>query len=739
MKNILFLIILFAMAFMACNKPSGTTGDAIDARVDSVMALMSLDDKIGQLNLLTSDWDVTGPTMRKDYEDLIRQGKIGSIFNAHTAAYTRKLQKIAMEESKLKIPILFGYDVIHGHKTIFPVPLGEAASWDLAAIELGARVSAIEAAASGLHWTFAPMVDIARDPRWGRIMEGAGEDTYLGSLIAAARVHGFQGKDLSDPLTILACAKHYAAYGAAQAGRDYHTVDMSEIVLRETYLPPFKAAKDAGVATYMTSFNEIFGVPATASAFLLKNVLKNEWDFKGFVVTDYTSINEMVAHGYAENDKHAAQLAMNAGVDMDMQGASYLNFLKELIAENKVTEQQVDDACRRILRMKFELGLFDDPYRYSDEEREKQLIYAPEHLNAARDMARKSFVLLKNNNQTLPFKPSTKKVALIGSLGDTQHHILGAWRAAGDNAKAISLLMALQQESGLQVTFEKGCEIEGNDKSGFARAIAAARNADIIVVALGEAAEMSGEAASRSNISIPGVQTELLAELRKLNKPLVLVLMNGRPLTIEKEVELADAVLETWFAGTQAGYAIADVLMGRYNPSGKLPVTFPRNVGQIPIYYNMKNTGRPITENKYTSKYLDVSNTPLFPFGFGLSYTSFAYSNLTLSDSLLRNNDSIQVSVNVKNTGEFDGEEVIQLYVRDLVGAVTRPVKELKGFRKLMIKKGEEVTVTFSLSAKDLAFYHPDLSFKPENGAFEVFVGTSSAENLKGRFSLTGF
>jgi len=729
MRNTFILIVLLSMFYVSCKSPGSTSGDAnIDRRVDSVMALMSLDDKIGQLNLLTSDWDVTGPTFRKDYEDLIRQGKIGAIFNAHTAAYTRKLQKMAMEESKLKIPLLFGYDVIHGYKTIFPVPLAEAASWDLVAIEKSARIAAIEAAASGLHWTFAPMVDIARDPRWGRVMEGSGEDAYLGSLIGAARVRGFQGKDLTDPLTILACAKHYAAYGAAQAGRDYHTVDMSELVLREVYLPPFKAALDAGVATYMTSFNELFGIPASASQFLLRDVLKKEWNFSGFVVTDYTSINEMVEHGYAVDHKHGAELALNAGVDMDMQGTAYLRFLKELVDEKKVTVAQIDDAVRRILKLKFQLGLFDDPYRYSDEEREKQLIYAPEHLDAARDIARKSFVLLKNNNQTLPFGANVKNVALIGPLGDTQHHILGTWRAAGDNAKAVSLLMALQQETGFKVVFEKGCDIEGTDKSGFAKAIAAARAADIIVLAIGETAEMSGEAACRTNISIPGVQSELLAELRKLGKPIVLVLMNGRPITIEKEVDMADAVLETWFAGTQAGYAIADVLTGRYNPSGKLPITFPRNVGQIPIFYNMKNTGRPISESKYTSKYLDVSNTPLFPFGFGLSYTTFAYSNLALSDSLLHSNDSIVVSVKLANTGNFDGEEVVQLYVRDLVGNVTRPVKELKGYKKVFLKKGEEQTISFTIKASDLAFYHSDLTFKPENGDFMVFVGGNSVD-----------
>lgn len=709
----------------------------LEQRIDSVLKMMTLEEKIGQMNLLTSDWELTGPSLRKDYVEFIKSGRVGSIFNAHTAAYTRSLQKIAMEETRMKIPLLFGYDVIHGHRTIFPISLGESASWDLEAIETGARVAAIEAAASGLHWTFAPMVDIARDPRWGRISEGAGEDTYLGCEIAKARVRGFQGDDLGAVNTILACAKHYAAYGAAQAGRDYHTVDLSDRVLRDIYLPPFKAALDAGVATFMTSFNELDGVPATGNAYLLDKILRKEWKFGGFVVTDYTSINEMVPHGVAANLEEAVDLAVNAGVDMDMQGLGYDEFLLKLVKAGKVSEKKIDDAVRRILAMKFRLGLFEDPYRYCDEEREKKEILSAEHLEKARDVARKSFVLLKNNNQTLPISKD-KKIALIGSLADSKADMLGSWFASGKADDVTTIFAGLKAEYP-NTNYVKGCEVNDTDRSGFSAAVSAARNADVVVFVMGEKGEMSGEAASRSDINVPGVQTELLAELKKTGKPVVVLLANGRPLTLEKEFELSDAMLEIWFPGTQAGQAVADVLCGAYNPSGKLPVTYPRNLGQVPIFYNLKNTGRPIDETKeekYKSKYLDVPNSPLFPFGYGLSYTTFEYSDITLNKKEIFSNDSLEISLTISNTGNFDGSEVVQMYVRDLVGSVTRPVKELKGFKKIFIPKGNSTKVTFVLKTEDLAFTRSDNTWGTEPGEFEIFVGTDSQQLKSTGFSL---
>ncbi|HFA50636.1 MAG TPA: glycosyl hydrolase [Bacteroidetes bacterium] len=723
-------------AFQKGIPPVGETG-GLDAKVDSLLALMTLDEKIGQMTLFTSDWDVTGPTLREGYKDDIRAGKTGAIFNAHTAAYNHELQRIAVEETRLGIPLLFGYDVIHGYKTIFPVSLGEAASWDMEAIEKSARVAAEEATAAGLHWTFAPMVDIARDPRWGRISEGAGEDVFYGKKVAAARVKGFQGGDLSAANTLLACAKHYAAYGAVQAGRDYHTVDISERVLRETYLPPFKAAVDAGVGSFMTSFNELNGVPATGNKHLLTDILRNEWHFKGFVVTDYTSINEMVPHGIAADEKAAGELALKAGVDMDMQGAVFYNFLKKSIAEGKVSVEQVDVAVRRILKIKYELGLFDDPYRYGDPELEKKVILSAAHLEAARDVARKSFVLLKNQDRTLPLSKGLKTVAVIGPLADSKKDLLGSWHAAGNAEDCVTLLAGLREKLGAASTvlFAEGCKTLGRSKDGFAEAVNAAKRADAVILAVGETRGLSGEAASRSMIGLPGVQLDLVKELvaicRQADKPLAVVLMNGRPLAIPWLAENAPAILETWFAGTQGGHAIADVLFGDYNPSGKLPATFPRNVGQVPIYYCMKNTGRPMDpKNKYTSKYLDVPNSPQFPFGFGLSYTSFDYSPVLVDKTVFGRNDKLKVSVRVTNSGSYDGEEVVQLYVRDLVGSVTRPVRELKGFEKIFLKKGETREVEFTLRAEDLAFYTRDMSFKAEAGDFEIFVGgNSDAEN----------
>ena len=719
----------------------------MDRFVTDLMSRMTLKEKIGQLNQLTSGWDVTGPTLREGYRKDIRAGNVGSVFNAHTAAYTRSLQKLAVEETRLGIPLLFGYDVIHGYKTIFPISLGEAASWDLVAIENAARVAAVETSAAGVHWTFAPMVDIARDPRWGRIAEGAGEDPYLGSRVAAARVRGFQGDDLAAVDTVLATAKHYAAYGQAQAGRDYHTTDMSLRELWDTYLPPFRAASEAGVATYMTAFNDLNGVPATANGYLLNDILKTRWKFQGFVVSDYTAVNELIPHGFARDEKHAAELAINAGVDMDMQGVTFMTFLPALVEDGKVSVETIDAAVRRILEAKYRLGLFDDPYRYSDTEREEAAIYKPEHLEAARDMARKSIVLLKNERGLLPLQDEGISIAVIGPLGDSKPDMIGSWSAAGDRKeKPVTLLEGIKASVGddVEVHYEEGASYrfsDAKDRTGFDAALAAAGRADVIVAAMGEGADMTGEAASRTSLELPGNQQELLEELRKLGKPVVLVLMNGRPLAIEWADENIHAILETWYPGTEGGHAIADVLFGDYNPSGKLPVTFPRNVGQVPIYYNMKNTGRPYspaeTEQKYRSRYLDAPNTPLYPFGYGLSYTEFTYADLALDRTRMDADGTITVTVTVTNEGGADGEEVVQLYTRDLVGSVTRPVRELKGFEKIFLEEGETRQVEFQLEPADLAFHRQDMSYGAEAGEFRVFVGGSSEAVLEKSFRLT--
>ncbi len=720
---------------------------AMDKFIAELMAKMTLEEKIGQLSLLTSDWDSTGPTMRQGYQEDIRKGRIGSIFNAFTAKNTRDLQRIAVEETRLKIPLLFGYDVIHGHRTIFPISLGEAASWDLKAIEKAARISATEASAEGIHWTFAPMVDVARDPRWGRISEGAGEDVYLGSRIAEARVRGFQGNDLKAVDTVLATAKHFAAYGAAQAGRDYGTVDISERTLRDVYLPPFKAAADAGAATFMTSFNEVDGIPASGNHYLLTDVLRDKWGFKGFVVTDYTSINEMVAHGYSKDLQQAGEQAINAGVDMDLQGAVFMEHLARSVAEGKVDVARVDAAVQAILEMKYRLGLFEDPYRYSDEAREKATIYRPDFLEAARDVARKSMVLLKNANNALPLAASAKSIAVIGPLGDSKADMIGSWSAAGDRkTRPVTLLEGMQARApkGQSVAYAKGASYAFEDAGkteGFAEAIALAQKSDLIVAAMGERWDMTGEAASRTSLDLPGNQQALLQELKKTGKPIILVLMSGRPNSIEWADANVDAILEAWYPGTMGGHAIADVLYGDYNPSGKLPATFPRNVGQVPLYYDMKNTGRPIDpakpDAKYVSRYLNTPNTPLYPFGYGLSYTRFTYSPVTLSKASIKPGEPLTASVTVTNSGARDGEEVVQLYVRDLVGSVTRPVKELKGFRKIPLRKGESKTVSFILTDADLAFTRADMSWGAEPGDFKLWIGPSSAEGAEAGFTLT--
>ena len=715
-----------------------------EAKVDSLMALMTLQEKIGQTIMYGGSWDQTGPIVGANNGKLIREGNMGGMLNAFTVKGTKDLQTIAVEDSRLGIPLLFGYDVIHGHRTIFPINLGMAASWDLKLIEESSRIAAEEASAEGLHWTFSPMVDISREPRWGRISEGAGEDVFLGSQIAKAYVRGYQGDDLSKPNTILACAKHYVAYGAPQAGRDYHTVNMSEGELRNVYLPPFKATVDAGIETFMSAFNELNGVPTSGNKFTLRDILREEWGFKGFVVSDYTSINEMVPHGYAKDEKDAARIGMNAGVDMDMMGGVYKNYLKELVEEGKVSEDYINEACRRILLAKFKLGLFDDPYRYIDEKREATTKYKPEFLTKAREIAAASSVLLQNKNQTLPLSKGTKKIAFIGPLVKDEYDILGNWAAKGDRkGQAVSVFEGVSEYlKANQIMYAKGCDILKDDTSGFDEAIAVSKQADVIVLVMGEGHHMSGEAASRTNLKIPGIQPELIKEIREANpsKRIILVLMNGRPLNLSDEVNLVDAILEAWFPGTMGGAGIADVLFGVYNPSGKLTVTFPRNVGQVPIYYNMKNTGRPIPEanpgEDYKSNYIDSPNSPLFSFGHGLSYTTFEYSDFKLSSETLTRNGSIQASITVTNSGTKDGHEVVQLYIHDKVGSVTRPVKELKGFEKIFLKKGESKTVSFSISVEDLKFYNNEMVYDVEPGEFEIAIVPSSEFKFKHHFNL---
>lgn len=726
--------------------------------VTVLMSKMTLDEKIGQLNLLGAGDIVTGTTSNSDIGKKIKEGKVGALFNIKSVEKIRDAQKVAVEESRLKIPLIFGMDVIHGYQTIFPLPLGLACTWDMALVEKSARIAAQEASADGLNWTFSPMVDISRDPRWGRVAEGAGEDPWLGSQVAKAMVKGYQGDDLSKNNTIMACVKHFALYGAAEAGRDYNTVDMSLQKMYEYYLPPYKAAFDAGAASAMSSFNEINGVPATANSWLFNDLLRRQWGFKGFVVTDYTAINEMIDHGVGKDLKEVSALALNAGIDMDMVGEGFLLYAKELIKEGKVTEQTINDACRRILEAKYKLGLFDDPYRYISEERAKTEMLTPENRKEAMKIAEQSMVLLKNDKQLLPLKKSGT-IALIGPLSDNKREMLGTWSASGDWSKSISVKEGINNASGgkVKVIYAKGCnlitdreflkKISGvdaidsrSDDEMISEAITVAIDADVIVAVLGEPSEMSGEAASRSDIGLPGRQLDLLKALLKTGKPIVLVLMNGRPLTLEWENQNMTAILEAWHGGTEAGNAVANILFGNFNPSGKICMTFPRNVGQVPVYYNHKNTGRPANAGnagiRYRSKYLDVSNDPLFPFGFGLSYTTFTYSDLRLDKTSFAVSEALKVTVTIANTGKYDGAEVAQLYIRDLVGSITRPVKELKGFQKVFLRAGESKTISFTITADDLAFYNAKLEHKAEPGDFMVFVGTNSADVKEAGFTL---
>jgi beta-glucosidase len=651
--------------------------------------------------------------------------------------YIRELQRVAVEESRLGIPLMFGYDVVHGHKTIFPIPLGESCSWDLDLIRRSASASAAEAAASGLNWTFAPMVDISVDPRWGRVSEGAGEDPYLGSLIAAARVKGFQGEDLADPLTVLACVKHFAAYGAPFGGRDYNTVDMSERQFREFYMPPYKAGVDAGALSVMTAFNEYDGVPATGNQYLLKDLLKGEWNFQGFVVTDYTSINEMVHHGYARDEAEAGVKAVNAGVDMDLQGEVYFSYLRGLVDSGFVREKTIDNAVRRILNVKAKLGLFDDPYLYCDRARENQVVSNPEIKALSRDAARRSMVLLKNEG-CLPFDRGDR-IAVIGELAASRRDLLGSWKAAGEWDDMNSILDAVRAYNGAaNVIYAEGCRKIGSDRSGFSEAMDAVAQADKVLMVIGEDWDWSGEAASRTDIGVPGIQSELLKMIASAGKPVAVVLLNGRPLVLEEESKAADAILEAWYPGTMGAEAVTDIVFGQYNPSGKLTMTFPRSVGQIPVFYYEKNTGRPIylPNDKYKSKYLDSPNEPLYPFGYGLSYTDFKYSNLILSSPKMKKGHTIDATVTVTNIGSRTGEETVQLYIRDLIGSVTRPVKQLKGFQKLVLAPGESRTVTFTIDDEMLSFWRHDMTFGIEDGDFKVMVGGSSSDLLQTSFSL---
>jgi beta-glucosidase len=736
-----------------------TTDAKMKAYVANLMNKMTLDEKIGQLNLVTPGWGVpTGSVVSRGVEDNIRKGRVGGLFGIFGPDKIRQAQTLAVKESRLHIPLIFGLDVIHGHKTIFPIPLGLSCSWDTVLVEKTARIAAIEATADGLCWVYSPMVDIARDPRWGRIAEGSGEDPYLGSKVARAMVKGYQGTDLSKDNTVMACVKHFALYGAAEAGRDYNTTDMSRIKMYNEYLPPYKAAVDAGVGSVMSSFNEIDGIPATGNHWLLTELLRNKWGFKGFVVSDYTSVNEMMAHGMGDLPTVSA-LALKAGLDMDMVGEGFLTTLQNSLKAGKVTLKEINDACQRILEAKYKLGLFDDPYRYINEQRPDKEILTAQNRQAAREAAARSMVLLKNERQTLPLKKSGT-IALIGPLADNHAEMLGTWAVSGDKTKSVTVQEGLKNVAGsaVQILFAKGANI--TDDTAFAKrispfdkpteidprapdaliqeAIDIAQKADVVVAVVGEAAEMSGESSSRTSLDLPGSQRKLIEALVKTGKPLVVVLMNGRSLTIPWLDEQAPAIVEAWFAGTEAGNAIADVLFGNYNPSGKLTTSFPRNVGQIPIYYNHKNTGRPYEGGnpKFKSDYLDVDNSPLYPFGYGLSYTTFTYDTIQLSQNTLRPGQSITASVLVKNNGNMAGEETVQLYIRDLVGSVTRPVKELKGFQKINLNAGEMTKVQFMITENDLKFYNSELKYVSEPGDFKLFIGTNSRDVKEASFRL---
>jgi beta-glucosidase len=722
--------------------------------IDNLMKKMTLQEKIGQLNLSGAGDITTGQSSNSDIGKKILEGKVGGILNLKSVEKIRDVQRVAVEESRLKIPLIFGMDVIHGYETTFPIPLAMASSFDMSLIEKSARIAATEASADGICWTYSPMVDIARDPRWGRIAEGAGEDTYLGSKVAEAFVKGYQGNDLTRNNTIMACVKHFAMYGAAEAGRDYNTTDMSRLRMYNEYLPPYRAGVKAGAGSIMSSFNEIDGIPATGNKWLMTDLLRKQWGFKGFVVTDFTAINEMTAHGMGDLQTVSA-LALKAGIDMDMIGEGFLTTLEKSLKEGKITQADIDRACRRILEAKYKLGLFDDPYKYCDLNRPKTDISTPENTLAAREIATQSFVLLKNDNQLLPLAKEGK-IALIGPLANSRFDMAGMWSVAVDHNKSVTVLEGFKNVVGEKagIFYAKGCNITDDPEFDSRitwhtsidslysptelrqKAVDLAKQCDVVVAVMGEGAEMSGESSSRSDISLPGSQEELLKALLQTGKPVVLVLFTGRPLTISWEQQNIPAILNVWFGGTQAGNAIADVIFGDVNPSGKLPVTFPQSVGQIPLYYNHKNTGRPLEDGKwfekFRSNYLDITNEPLYPFGFGLSYTQFTYGDLQLDKTQLKGNQKLTASVTVTNSGKYDGAEVVQLYIRDLVGSITRPVKELKGFQKVFLKAGESKTVSFTITPDDLKFYNNNLKYDWEPGDFTIMTGGSSRDVKSG-------
>ncbi|QBN20349.1 beta-glucosidase BglX [Flavobacterium nackdongense] len=760
-KNLIFSGLFCLLSFgvtQAQNKSHLDKSKPTEERIDLLMKQMTLEEKVGQMNQYNGFWEVTGPAPKGGNAELkykhLRDGWVGSMLSVRGVKQVRAVQKIAVEETRLGIPLIIGFDVIHGYKTLSPIPLAEAASWDMEAIKKSAQIAADEASASGINWTFAPMVDIFRDARWGRVMEGAGEDPFLGSKIATARVQGFQGDtkaDLAKVNTIAACAKHFAAYGFAEAGRDYNTVDMSNSTLYNIVLPPFQAAEEAGIRTFMNSFNILNGIPATGSSFLQRDILKGKWKFDGYVVTDWGSIKEMVTHGYAKDSAEATEKAVKAGSDMDMESYNYVNDLVKLVKEGKVNESLIDDAARRILRVKFELGLFDNPYKYCDEAREKAVIGSKANNDGVLDMAKKSIVLLKNDKNLLPLKKSGQKIALIGALANDKSSPLGSWRLAAEDNSAVSVLEGMQQYKDNTLTFEKGPELllqkatflfevayNTTDKSGFDAAKKAAANADVVVMVLGENGYQSGESRSRTNLDLPGLQQELLEEIYKVNPNIVLVLNNGRPLALPWAAKNIPAIVEAWQLGTQTGNAVAQVLYGDYNPSGKLPMSFPRNVGQCPIYYNNYSTGRPIMtdNNVFWSHYMDVENTPQFPFGFGLSYTTFDYKNLKINKAAFAKGEAVKVSVEVTNSGNYDGKEVVQLYIHDVAASLARPVKELKGFELIALKKGETKTVTLTLTEKELGFYDNEGNYLVEPGTFKIRVGGSSDKGLESSFEL---
>lgn len=757
----LSFLFLAVILFAQCTQEKKGSNSKMDSFIDDLMSKMTVEEKLGQLNLPGAGDITTGQASSSDIAKKIREGKVGGLFNIKSVAKIREVQRVAVEESRLKIPLIFGMDVIHGYETVFPIPLGLSCTWDTSLIEKSARIAAVEASADGICWTFSPMVDIGRDARWGRIAEGSGEDPYLGSQIARAMVKGYQGADLAKNNTIMACVKHYALYGAAEAGRDYNTTDMSHQRMYNDYFPPYKAAADAGAGSFMASFNEVDGIPATANKWLLTNVLRDQWGFGGFVVTDYTGINEMMDHGMGDLQT-VSSLALNAGIDMDMVGEGLLTTTQRSLDEKKVSMAQVDAACRRILEAKYKLGLFDDPYKYCDENRAKTEVFTDAHRKEARSIAAQSFVLLKNENNILPLKKSGT-IALVGPLADNKENMPGTWSVAANFSKATSVLTGLKEVVGNQakIIYAKGSNLDadssfeeragmfgkalGRDKRSPAmiiqEAVNVAKQADVVVAALGEAAEMSGESSSRSNIEIPEAQKDLLKALLKTGKPVVLVLFTGRPLALKWENENIPAILNVWFGGSEAGYAVADVLFGDVNPSGKLSTTFPQNIGQVPIYYAHKNTGRPLPEGKwfqkFRSNYLDVSNDPVYPFGYGLSYTNFSYSDIKLSDTALNADRSLTAAVTVTNSGSIDGKEVVQLYIRDVIGSVTRPVKELKGFQKIELKAGESKTVSFNITSEDLKFYNYDLKYDWEPGEFIIMIGSNSRDVKSGKINWT--